>query len=356
MPTEALIDWLLSNGAAEALIGLSGGVLLGLAARRGRFCTLGAIEDVLYAGDWRRVRMWALALGLSIIGVQIALALEVIALDDSVYATIAWDPVASIVGGLLFGYGMAMAGNCGYGALARLGGGDLRSFVIVLVVGISAYMAAGGPLAGLRQALFPRMERGQDSLSFNYADSLGAVAGVPAAYIAIAVAALFIGWAVSSRSFLSVRAYPVWSAGVALAIVGGWIGTTWVAGQAFHPVAVESYTFSAPPGEAILYVMTASGGGLSFGVGSIAGVIIGALAGSLSRGHFHWEACDDPRELGRQMFGAFLMGTGGVIALGCSIGQGLTAFSTLAHSAPVVLLCVLAGAIVGLRQLVEGTG
>ncbi len=293
------------------------------------------MEDVLYAGNWKRIRMWGLALGLSIIGVQIALTLKHVGLEQSHYKTLAWNPIASIVGGLMFGYGMAIAGNCGYGALARFGGGDLRSFVIVLVIGISAYMAAGGPLAGLRVALFPRIERDPDSLGFNYADSLGGLLNVPPVYIAIVIAALFIGWALSSPSFLAVRSYLFWSAGVAVAVVGGWIGTTWVASAAFHPVAVESFTFSAPPGETVLYLMTASGGGLSFGVGSIAGVVIGALVGSISRGHFHWEACDDPRELGRQLFGAFLMGTGGVIAIGCSVGQGLTAFSTLAHSAPV---------------------
>ena len=347
------MDWLISSGTAEALVGLAGGILLGLAARRGRFCTLGAVEDVVYAQDWRRIRMWALSLGLCIIGVQAALAFGLIETSEILYARFEWDPVASIVGGLMFGYGMAIAGNCGYGALARLGGGDIRSFVIVIVIGISAYMAAGGPLAALRLALFPRTEAGAESAA-GYAEGIGSLLGFPPAYIALAIAAALIAWALSSTAFAKTRAYLIWSVGVAIAIVGGWIGTTWVAAEAFHPVTVESYTFSAPPGEAIIYLMTASGGGLSFSVGSIAGVIVGALIGSISRGHFHWEACDDARELGRQLFGAFLMGTGGVIALGCSVGQGLTAFSLLTYSAPIVLVCILIGSVIGLRHLVEG--
>jgi uncharacterized membrane protein YedE/YeeE len=100
--------------------------------------------------------------------------------------------------------------------------------------------------------------------------------------------------------------------------------------------------------------MTSTSGGLGFGVGSVAGVLVGAFVGSVSKGHFRWEACDDPRELGRQILGAFLMGAGGVLALGCSIGQGLTAFSALAWSAPVVLLSIFAGAALGLRQLIRG--
>ena len=100
--------------------------------------------------------------------------------------------------------------------------------------------------------------------------------------------------------------------------------------------------------------MTASGGGLSFGIGSVAGVWTGAFIGSLIKGHFRWEACEDPRELRRQIFGAVLMGAGAVVAVGCSVGQGISAFSLLAYSAPVTFLAILAGAAIGLRQLIEG--
>jgi len=110
---------------------------------------------------------------------------------------------------------------------------------------------------------------------------------------------------------------------------------------------VISHTFSAPIGETLLYLMTSSGNTISFGTGSVVGVLLGALAGSLIKGHFRWEACDDPRELGRQILGA-------VVAVGCSVGQGLLAFSVLAYSAPVTLICILAGAAVGLRQLILG--
>ena len=137
-------------------------MLLGIAARRGRFCTLGAIEDALYADSWNRIRMWAIALAVAIAGTFTLAELGTVKLDDTLYARMGWNPVASIVGGLLFGYGMAIAGNCGYGALARLGGGDLRSLVIVIVIGVSAYMVLAGPLAPLRLEIFPPVEAATD--------------------------------------------------------------------------------------------------------------------------------------------------------------------------------------------------
>ena len=100
--------------------------------------------------------------------------------------------------------------------------------------------------------------------------------------------------------------------------------------------------------------MTASARTLSFGVGSVTGVLLGAFVGSLIKGHFRWEACEDPRELRRQITGAMLMGAGAVIAVGCTVGQGLSAFSVLAFSAPVATAAIFVGAALGLRQLITG--
>jgi hypothetical protein len=119
-------------------------------------------------------------------------------------------------------------------------------------------------------------------------------------------------------------------------------------------VAVEGHTFTAPLGRTLMWLMTSSAGGLSFSVGSVLGVLLGAWLGSRYKGTFRWEACEDPRELGRQVGGAALMGIGGVVALGCSVGQGVTAFSTLAYSAPVVLAAICAGAMLGLKRLIAG--
>ena len=337
------------------LIGLGGGLLLGLAARRGRFCTLGAIEDALYADDWNRIRMWAVALAVAISGTFLLDAGGILDLSATLYSRTTWSPVASILGGLIFGYGMAIAGNCGYGALARFGGGDLRSLVIVLVMGLSAYAVLSGPLAPLRVAIFA-VEPSSDPVgAVGYAHAISGKLGVAPLVPAFAIAALIGAWALANRAFRQSNTHLLWGGVVGLAIVSAWAGTSLLARHSFDLVTIESHSFTSPVGEALLYLMTAStGDGPGFAIGSVLGVVLGALLGSLSKGQFRWEACDDPGELGRQILGGALMGVGGVLALGCSVGQGLTAFSTLAFSAPLVLAAIAAGAALGLRQLIQG--
>ena len=335
-------------------IGLLTGALLGVAAQIGRFCTLGAIEDAIYAADWRRARMWGVALPVAMIGVFFLEHRGVLDLSATVYARTAWNPLASIAGGLLFGYGMAIAGNCGFGALTRAAGGEWRSFLIVLVMGISAYMTLAGPLAPLRLALFPveMLEPGERSVGF--AHWLSGVVGAAPIAAAVMVAVGILAWAFASAEFRGSASHVLWGAAAGVAILAGWAGTALMGEQDFGATPLESHSFTAPLGESVLFLMTSSGAAVSFSVGSVFGVAAGALAGSLYLRRFRWEACDDPRELGRQVVGAFLMGVGGVVAVGCAVGQGLTAFSTLAWSAPLVAASIIVGAAVGLRQLIEG--
>ncbi|MDK3074396.1 YeeE/YedE family protein [Sedimentitalea sp. JM2-8] len=344
---------ILTDSQTVALVGLVGGVMLGLAARLGRFCTLGAIEDLLYGGSDQRLRMWALAIGTAVVGSFALIGSGLMDGSETYYLSIRWMPFASIVGGLMFGYGMALSGNCGYGAIARLGGGDLRSFVIVLVMGVSTYVVLAGPLAPLRDALFHQTPVTTD-VPPGLAHHAAAVTGLPVAGIGIGVGLLFCLLALGSAAFRSDAKSVFWSVVVGLAIVVGWAGTYHMAHTGFDAVPVVSHSFSAPVGEAILYAMTGSAREVSFAVGSVAGVWVGAFIGSLIKGHFRWEACEDPRELRRQIIGAAIMGAGAVIAMGCTVGQGLSAFSILAISAPVTCAAIFAGAAFGLRQLIEG--
>ncbi|SFT60678.1 YeeE/YedE family protein [Sedimentitalea nanhaiensis] len=344
---------LMSDSHAVALVGMFGGILLGLAARLGRFCTLGAIEDLLYGGSDQRLRMWVLAIGVAVTGSFTLMATDLLTDTDTFYLSIRWMPLASVIGGLMFGYGMALSGNCGYGAIARLGGGDLRSFVIVLVMGVSTYVVLAGPLAPLRNALFYQSPVTSD-LPPGLAHHAAALTGLPLNGIGIAVGLMFCIAALASEKFRTDRKSLFWSAVVGLAIVSGWAGTQYVRQVGFDATQVVSHSFSAPVGESILYAMTGSAREISFAVGSISGVWIGAFIGSLIKGHFRWEACEDPRELRRQIIGAAIMGAGAVIAMGCTVGQGLSAFSVLAISAPVTMLAIFAGAAFGLRQLIVG--
>ncbi len=343
---------LIGEANSVALIGLVGGVALGLAARVGRFCTLGAIEDVLYSSDDRRLRMWAVAIAVAIIGTHIAMSAGGMQGTSAAYLDRHWTPLSTVIGGLMFGYGMALSGNCGYGALARLGGGDMRAFVIVLVMGLSAYFVMSGPLAHLRVWLFP-VELGATTPQ-GFGQLAERSLGVPPALTGLIIGGGLLAIALSSAAFRRSRGHLVWGTVVGLAIVSGWVGTYWVAHAGFEAEPIETHSFAAPIGDTIYYAMTASGNTLSFSVGSVVGVLLGALLGSYSKGHFRWEACEDPRELRRQILGAALMGPGAILAVGCSVGQGLSAFSVLAYSAPVAFIAIFAGAALGLRQLIEG--
>ncbi len=342
---------LMSEPQVAALIGMLGGIALGLAARIGRFCTLGAIEDALYSSDDRRLRMWGVAIGVAVIGAHIAMATGHLQGTETTYLEQVWNPLATVIGGLMFGYGMALSGNCGYGALARLGGGDLRSLVIVIVMGVSAYVVMSGPLAYARVWLFPFEDAAQpQSLSYLLLNAFE----FPLAATGIAAGAALLAVALSSGHMRRSPGHLFWGAVVGLAVVSGWIGTTWIAEHGFAAEAIQSHTFAAPIGDTILYGMTASGSTVSFGVGSVLGVILGAAIGSYSKGHFRWEACEDPRELRRQIGGAALMGMGAVLAVGCSVGQGISAFSLLAFSAPIAAISIFLGAALGLRHLIRG--
>ena len=342
----------LADATLLALFGLSGGVILGLAARLGRFCTLGAIEDMLYQNSTLRLRMWGLAIGVAGLGAALLMAFGGLDPALSIYHRAPWSPVMAIAGGLIFGYGMALAGNCGFGALARFGGGDLRSFVIVLVMGISAYITLSGPLAALRTTLM--------SLSAvptglrSYPQLFDVLLGLPVPFGNALLSGAITLWAISNRSILTNPQSLFWGAAVGLAITSGWAGTAWIAANGFSSFPVQSHAFTAPLGETLLFLMTSSGGGLSFGVGSVFGVLLGAFIGSLIKGHFRWEACEDPRELKRQVLGAAMMGAGAVMAMGCTIGQGVSAFSLMTFNAPLVFAAIFAGAAFGLHQLITG--
>ena len=337
-------------GMLAAIVGLVGGMVLGLAARLGDFCTLGAIESALYGQDQRRLRLWGVVLAVAILGTQLGAMVGWIDLGATFYHDLQWNPIASIVGGLVFGYGMALAGNCGFGALVRFGGGDLRSLVVVIVMGIFGFIALSGPLAPLRMALFPQPDADGPQGILHSASLIGLSPLVVITVLALAL----LGWALAYGDLRRSPRMILWGIAAGLAVVWCFVGTTWVANQSLGAIGVEGPSFTAPVGRTLIFLMTSTAGGITFSVGSVVGVMAGALIGSMIRGLFRWEACEDPRELGRQVGGAVLMGIGGVVAMGCSVGQGLTGFATLAWSGPVTLLAIAVGASVGLRQLISG--
>ncbi len=343
------------TGVLVAAFGFAGGIGLGLAARIGRFCTLGAIEDAVFSGDLKRLRSWALAMAVAIIGTWALDAGGLIEIGRSFYLSNAINLPALIVGGLMFGIGMALVGTCGYGALARAGGGDMKSLVIVLVIGISAYMASGGLTAFARTAWLEPLAFG-----LPVEQSLGALTGhltgLPLHHVApVGIATALTFWCLRDRDFRTAPRPLLSGVAVGLMIVLGWFATGYFGDDPFDQQRLMSYTFVRPLGDTLIYLMTFTGATINFGIGATLGVVAGSAVGSLIKGEFRWEACDDARELKRQILGGFLMGTGGLLSLGCTVGQGLSAVSVLALSAPIVLASIFAGAWLGLMYLVEGS-
>jgi hypothetical protein len=312
------------------------------------------LEDAFFGADFRRLKSFALAAATALLATQMLAELGIVDLSRSIYLTSSIGLGGAIIGGLMFGVGMALVGTCGFGTLVRVGGGDLRAIVVFLVLGLSALATMRGVTGVLRLALIEplalRLSEGSDQTL----TSLLGAGNSTRAILVVAIAAALAVWALVDGRLI--RSPRLLASGLAVgaAIAFGWFATGWLADDEFDPVRVSSLTFVAPLGDTILYVATFSGARLNFGIGSVAGVVAGSFAAALLARGFRWEACDDARELKRHMTGALLMGIGGIMSMGCTIGQGLTAFSTLAVSAPITMLAIACGARLGLEFTMTG--
>lgn len=339
------------------LAGLLIGAVLGFVARRMHFCTLSYFERFWYADDSTGLRTWALAAVSAIAFSQFFDQMGYANLAGSFYLSDNLPITGSIIGGVAFGFGMALVGTCGFGALLRLGGGSLKAFAALLVLGLSALAAQRGLIAQLRVHIV-------DNLALDLGDirnqSLGAVLSAFAGMdMAIPAAVIAVGgglyWIFSSPAMRKNKSGIGAGILIGFLISLGWVVTTWGLSNAFTPIQIEAGSFVVPLGDTLLQYATFTGILPDYGVGLVIGVIIGAaIAASLAR-DVRWEACDDARELGRHIAGAFLMGVGGVFAFGCTIGQGVTGASTLALSVPITMISIAFGARMGLAWLLEGS-
>ena len=347
---------MLTLSQISLISGLLAGALLGIAGRAGRFCTLAMLEDAFYASDTRRLKSFALAAGIALLLTQLMAALDIIDLSASIYLTSSIGLGGAIIGGVMFGIGMALVGTCGFGTLVRIGGGDLRAIVVYLVLGISALAAMRGLTGFLRRALIePLSLRLPEGTTQSLDSLLAPVLGTHARAIVVSCVSIpLLAWALADGQLLRSRRWLFAGATAGLAVAFGWFATGWLSHDEFDPGRLVSLTFVAPLGNSILYIATFSGSRADFGIGSVAGVVLGSFLAALFARGFRWEACDDARELKRHMIGALLMGTGGILSMGCTIGQGLSAFSTLAVSAPITMLAIACGARVGLEYTMTG--
>ena len=341
-----------------ALAGMVIGFGFGFVIERTNFCTMGAISDAATFGDFRRFRAWMLAMAVAIVGAQALQGAELIDLGQSIYLTANFGWLGAIVGGLLFGFGMTIAGGCGTRNLVRFGAGDLRSLVVVLVLGIFAYMTLRGLTGPVRVGLegatnVDLAAAGVDSQGIGAL--LGSVFGSSVETMNLIVAAILVlgllGWCFMESAFRASPRNIVGGLGVGLAIVAGWYATGVLGFDDFEPAPLTSLTYVAPTGNALVYLMTFTGATINFGIASVGGVVLGAFVSAVLRRNFHLATFADVQDMLRNITGGALMGFGGVMALGCTIGQGLTGISTLALGSVIAILAIVAGGIAGLKYI-----
>lgn len=355
---SALRDTIAANGPIWLAIGgLAIGMAFGAIVFATNFCTMGAISDIVTLGDWRRFRAWLLAAATALAGAQALQWAGAVDLASSMYLSRTLNWTGHIAGGLMFGFGMVFAGGCPSRNLARVGGGDLRALIVLLVLGIFAYVAMGGLLGPLRAAMEGATSIVLPAPTQGLGDVLAAVWGMATGGGAAAASVALIG-AVLVTCFKDseFRSSPVhiWSGiGIGLCIVAGWALT----GLAFdemsdRPTQPISLTYVRPTADAIEWLERYTAARMpGFGVATVLGAILGAFLLALAKGRFRVGAFADTNDTLRSLMGAALMGIGGVMALGCTIGQGITGVSTLAIGSFLSFAAIVAGGVAGVKTL-----
>ena len=335
-----------------------GGLLIGLAygavGLLSGFCLLSGLRGWWADGDSRLIRTYALALGVAIAAAQLLAAGDVVDIGKSIYLQPAFSAPLMFAGGLLFGYGMVLSNGCGSRALVLLGRGNLRSFVVVIVLAIAAQMTLKGLIAPTRVAA---LQLSQNSPSVISLPALLSTFGIGETFARM-VAASAISGALIIFAFAHAPFQRAWgqiAAGLAvgLLVTAGWFATGYLGADDFNPAPVTSLTFIAPIADAVQYAMLSTGLTLNFGIAMVAGVFAGSLLTALATRRFQWEGFNSPRHMLRSIGGAALMGAGGAMAYGCSIGQGLTGLSTLALASFVAAGGILLGSAAGLRGVLR---
>lgn len=345
----------MSFDVSQVIGGLACGTLAGFAAQFGRLCTFAAIEDAVVGGDLRRVRAWALATAIAVATTQALVLGGVIDLRGQPYDYAVIELGGLIAGALLFGFGMSLVGTCGFGILVRAGTGDLRAAVSGLVLGIAAFAATGGILSGPRLWLSGRATINVERFGGSGVDDMVRyfAGGGWANLITVVIPLALVVFALSSRRFLAKPRLVAAAVLMGLAVTSGWVVTTHFA-DSFGTSRPESLTFVAPLGRVVLLTMGQTLGHSGFEWATVLGVPLGSFIVARWRDEQRWEAYDDQREMRRHLLGACLMGLGGVLARGCTIGQGLSAASTLSITAPIAVAGMILGARAGLYYLIEG--
>ena len=343
-------------------------VLFGAIAQRTHFCTMGAVSDVVNMGDWTRMRTWGMAVGVAMIGFYLLAVAGLIDPAKTLYASgrLIW--LSAVVGGLLFGFGMVLASGCGSKTLIRIGGGNLKAVVVFVVMGVAAFATLKGITAVLRVATVDRVavEFSGNAALPNWLGNLMGMGSVSAGLIlALALGLALIVWALLGRDFVRfdnlLAGFGLGALIVAMWWISGHLGyvvehpeTLQEAFLATNSGRAEALSFVSPVAYTVDWFMFFSDKSkvLTIGIVSVFGVIAGSAIYAFATRSFRWEGFRDAEDTANHLVGAVLMGVGGVAAMGCTVGQGLSGLSTLSATSFIAVTAIVAGAVLALKYQV----
>ena len=344
------------------------GLVFGAISHRTHFCTMGAVADIANFGDWGRMRMWLIAIAVAALGLQTMSLTGHATLTDTIYFGTQWSWLSSVVGGMLFGVGMVLASGCGSKTLIRLGAGNLKALMVFIIMGVAAYMALRGVFGVLRANYL-------DPLKFQFETSpylpnllaglLSTDTTALAPVLAIAIPLLLLIATLANKSAWN-KGVLLGGLGVGLTICAAWWVVFQLAYIPEHPDTLEAaylgsygnraegFSFVAPYAYTLEWLMFFSDQSriITVGIAACFGVVLGATASALQEKSFRWESFQSVEDTANHMVGAVLMGVGGVLALGCTVGQGLSGVSTLSLTSFVALGSIILGAMLALKYQV----
>ena len=359
MTPQAVLPYVLGGSFLLAFV-------FGAVGNKTSFCTMGAVSDWVNMGDTGRMRMWLLAIAVAILGANGLHLAGVIDLSKSIYQTPNFTWLSYIVGGFLFGVGMTLGSGCGSKTLIRVGGGNLKSLVVFIVLGISAYMTLKGLFGAFRVGVLEKaaiaLPGGQD-LPTLLAGPLGVAKTTLVLVLALAIGGALLAWAYSSKDFRANFDYTLGGVVVGLVVIGAWYVSGHVGHIAEDPKTLEeafvgtssgrmeAFSFVAPLAYTLEYLMlwTDKSRVLTFGIVSALGVIAGSAVYAIASKTFRWEGFLDAEDTATHLIGGVLMGFGGITALGCTIGQGISGLSTLALGSFLTFAAIVAGSALTMK-------
>jgi uncharacterized protein len=361
-------------------------LIMGAVVNKTNFCTMGAVSDWVNMGDTGRMRAWILAIAVGVLGVMGLEAAGLVNVSSTFppYRQNNFVWLENVLGGVLFGIGMTLASGCGNKTLIRVGGGNLKSVMVLLVIAVIAYFMIN-PFPGSDKTLYSTLFyswTNPTAVTLTTNQDLGAMlfgdnAAMGRLVMGAVIGGLLLIWAFKSAEFRGSFDNILGGLVVGLAVLAAWYVTSnitvnadgdmmslqtyvqdWelyapadaVKPAAAGPLASQSFTFINPMGQTLGYAANGFDRSLlTFGIMALAGVIAGSLLWSLISRSFRIEWFASARDFANHLVGAILMGFGGVLAMGCTIGQGITGFSTLALGSILTFVAIVLGSALTMK-------